>query len=173
MSIAVLHPELRPLSQGYGVQFSSNFLSTDLKGGAPRRRVDFDGTLDTVSVTWALDPFSYDYLQAFKRIALVGGVLPFVMELISETASPRPYTCYLVPNSFGLTEQRGLRYTVSAQLMIEPLDQAARKVYDDAIIMLFDKYGQNAPNVMDMLHDLIENRLPTVEIPTWTQLMPD
>jgi hypothetical protein len=99
-------------------------ISVELAGGAPRSRLDKVGGYYRVGCQWVLTPDDYTYIQNFYRVTTKQGSMPFIIELIIEDSSVRPYKAYFVANSLKLTEQRGLRYVVTAELRVAPGGQA-------------------------------------------------
>lgn len=117
-----------PDANGYRAIPGNSVVAIQLDGGGPRMRADQLGIVSTVDVQWTLDPDAYNYMLAFFRSGAgangVPGCLPFLCPLVgidnALSDTPQLYTCWFVPQTFGLKSQSGLTYIVGAQLWVVP-----------------------------------------------------
>jgi hypothetical protein len=111
--------QIRPDKSGYSFKYGPSAKSTKLDGGSSRYRADYDGANTQIEVTWILKPNQYDYIMAFYRKGTGNGSLPFLIDLILEGHTITEYTAHIVPGTFGLANQDGDAYTVTASLEVE------------------------------------------------------
>lgn len=105
-----------PDSSSYGVQFGKEVERAQLDGGAGRYRKDIFNASFMIPVIWICDPEEYTYLMAFYRTATKRGSLSFTVDLIIDSSELTEYEVHIVPETFGLTSQRGHTYIVGATL---------------------------------------------------------
>ena len=73
-------------------------------------------------------------------------------------AKLRDYQAHFVPGSLRLAAQRGLTYTVSAQLEVTPTQ--TDEDYDAAIIAAYESHGRRASYLGRELDDFVNDYLP-------------
>jgi len=165
MADIVLPPSFRPSNDGYTASLPVTFRSTELGGGAPRRRADSPTGLHRVSVTWKFDPIEYDFFMAFYRVGIKKGVLPFVMGLVIESSAILPYRCWISNEGISLSEQRGLSHVVGVTLLAEELTDVERDNYDKHLIDLYNIYNslEDLQTVTNFLDFVVNNKLPSAQ----------
>jgi hypothetical protein len=109
---------LRPESASYSVKYGAEAVNIDLDGGAGRYRLDIINASKKVNAQWILDSTEFEYLMAFYRSVANRGATTFQIELIIDGSDIGEVDAHFVPDSFELVAQRGLAYTVAAQLEI-------------------------------------------------------
>jgi hypothetical protein len=110
---------LPPSTGNYNVSFGNELVSVTLDGGLPRIRRDIAGACHTVTCSWLLDATAYNTLLTFYNTTVAKGSLPFLIDLIIDTASLVEYTAMFVPKSFSLSGQSGATYNVAAVLTVK------------------------------------------------------
>lgn len=119
-----LHLNLPPSSASYSADLAVGAVGSQTRGGAGRYRNDIIGGDSLVTVTWILGRTQYDFLVGFIEGLTENGTIPFTIDLIINNSLPDIRTVQVVPNTFQLIDQEGLRYTVSAQLAVRRSPQA-------------------------------------------------
>lgn len=109
-----------PDTNAYTVKPGTTVVQTQLDGGAPRTRADFDGAAEIVTVQWTVGKDGFEYLRAFYRTATGKGALPFTADLQIEAGAADTYTCYFQQDSFQLASVSGLTYVITATLLVLP-----------------------------------------------------
>lgn len=125
---------LPPTQADYTVKDGQEVVGVRLAGGAGRYRKDILNSTATVTCSWFLDSAGYKYLRAFYNTATERGSIPFLLDLILDLPTLTEHTVRFVPDTFTLTEQRGLSYTVSATLEVT---RVPPDIVDDALQILF------------------------------------
>lgn len=149
-----------PDSTSYGVEEGASVLSVELDGGLGRYRADILNASKRVSCTWIVGPGDFAYLQSFNRVFQRSGE-QFLVSLITQTAALEDHYAYIVPGSWRLTEQQGLRYTLSATLEVIPVVSADTGL-DDFVIAVRPEYGNDEEfqGVFAQLEQLTISGLP-------------
>jgi hypothetical protein len=127
-----------PNVDGYGHQQNAESLSAELDGGAPKVRRDIIGAAFLLDLSWVLDREGYTYARAFYRTATDHGSLPFTIDLIIEEDGLVEYEARFVPGSWKLSGQRGLSYSVTAQVWVSPPINPDEATDDAAIISAYE-----------------------------------
>lgn len=152
-----------PEQQGYSVESSADAVTRiQLDGGAGRYRQDLFGVSDLVTCSWILDPQEYNWFKAFYRVHSSGSI-PFLAELIVDSAELQEYECRIMPGTFKLDQQQGFAYFVSAVLECVAVNEPS-SVDDDNLMyisaLLGPDYFRIFTKVNDMLHLVTNIRLP-------------
>lgn len=151
---------LLPSKAGYTVTESAEaVLRAKVGAGLPRQRLDFASAPQQVAVTFSLDQGQYRYWRAFWRNGIAYGTLPFLIDLTIEDYELAEYEAMFVPGSVSLADVSGLRYQISGVLDVKP--NVADMEYDDALIMLYGLYGDDAKNMLNLLATLVNEDLPS------------
>jgi hypothetical protein len=103
---------------------ASGVLVAPLDGGAPRSRTDILGGWGTINVQWTTNPKGYEYLALAARYCDENGGYHFLIDLITSLSIIRETVAMFVPGTFKLSSYNGLTYICTAQLYVEPLDDA-------------------------------------------------
>lgn len=117
----ILHLRFCPLQAGYGAQFGSGIISTELPGGLPWSRLDTTGNVHNVSATWVLGPDDYCEFMGFVRNWENSGGDPFSIDLRLETPEALAYEAMFQPGSVALQSVNGNVFTVAGTLLVMPL----------------------------------------------------
>jgi hypothetical protein len=153
---------LIPDSAAYNAQGGTETLSTKLQGGLGRYRREQLGASDTITVQYTCNPIRYQYARSFYREATQMGSEPFQAQLLLDAPTLSDYKCYVVAESgFRLPNQVGLTYTVTLTLEVVPL-VAVDPAFDDAVILMYNVYGESGGNVLADFNNLVNNVFPTV-----------
>lgn len=155
---------LPPDNSGYASTEGVDVLVAKVDGGPARYRRDFIGATSTVNVTWRnVTKAGYAYLRAFYNTAVARGSLPFLADLILDSADLIEHECYFVPGSFGTQSVNGgVLFDVTAQLEVKPLpiDDALNQSYVD----VYTAFGEDAEEALALLEQLVNvdlnNALP-------------
>tara|TARA_Y100001973_G_C5206110_1_gene341641 strand:+ start:471 stop:947 length:477 start_codon:yes stop_codon:yes gene_type:complete len=147
-----------PDQSGYSVTDGNEVVATKLDGGASRYRRDILGATSTVTVQWSVGPDVYRYLRAFYKTATANGSSPFLIDLLLDEPSLTEHKAYFVPGSMRLQSQKGLQYVVAAQLEVTP--DLPDTAYDEAIVLMYEEYGTDAPAFLNQLEQLANVDLP-------------
>ena len=151
---------LTPTQASYSVEDGlPGIIRTDLKGGPPRYRKDFEGTAPIVNVQWVVTKGGYDYLCAFKRV-FEANVDPFLIDLIIGEAELRECSAKLIPQSFRLQTVTGTAYTVTAQLDVTPPEYSLDD--DMAYLWLFAIFNSGWEAWINRLHHILHDIAPKV-----------
>jgi hypothetical protein len=109
---------LPPSVSRYSVTFGNENVTVQLDGGLPRIRRDISGACHTVVCAWQLTVETYATMLTFYNTTILHGSLPFLIDLIIDTAVPTEYQASFVPETFTLADQAGSAYTVTATLKV-------------------------------------------------------
>lgn len=134
MSTFLIPPE----NSSYSLAQNVESLSEELDGGAPKIRRDIIGAAFKVDVSWIFNPEEYEYARAFYRTATDHGSLPFDIGLIIDEPSLVIYEARFVPGTWRLNSQKGLSYSVSAQLSVVVPVNPDEATDDAAIISAYE-----------------------------------
>lgn len=145
-------------ASAYSWIVGNEILQAVVDGGPSRTRIDFIGAPSIASIQLVLIESEYQYLNAFYRLSISRGSLPFVMDMILDDAPLQEYQCTFVPGTFSLNGKSGDAFIVTAQLEVKPL--AADDEYDGAIIMLFEEVGEDADLCINQLAHLANVDFP-------------
>lgn len=139
--------------------------SVQLDGGASyMRRGVLNGTR-TVTTTFTLDRDEYEVLCGFYALYLDRPQF-FLMDLIIDRADLEEHQFTFVKDTFRLTAQAGLSYTVTANLEVRPIVRAPSDSLIAARAILVGIYGseENGKRVaMDPLYEVINVIMPLNE----------
>jgi len=149
-----------PDQASYSTKDGNETLSVKLDGGQSRYRRDILEASSAVTVVWSATPGQFQYLRAFYKTVALRGALPFLIDLYLDLPTLTEHEVHFVPGSFGLTGQRGLQFTVSAQLEVKPLE--VDDEYNETIVMLYNEYGslEVAKATLDQLAQLVNVDMP-------------
>lgn len=149
---------------GYTVAFANEIITVKLAGGPSRRRKDFIGGADIVNVSYKLDPTQYQQFLDFYNHIIDSGALPFATQLIIDSSALQYYQCYIVENTFSLSEQSGLMYKLSFQIEATLLEEEL--VTGDEHKALFNQYGMDYELLFiadeDVLDQIVNVELPLI-----------
>jgi hypothetical protein len=111
---------LPPDQAQYAAKQYPTSVSTKLDGGASRFRADELGAAFLLDVQWTMSAANFLYLNAFYRTAVNNGADPFQIDLLIDDGIMRTYTAHFLPGTYGLIQQEGETFTVSAQIEVIP-----------------------------------------------------
>lgn len=160
-------PVLERLSEsgGYTVAYGNEYVSVKLAGGPSRRRKDFEGAANIVNVEYTLSGIEFRNFQNFYNGVIAKGVLPFATQLIIDSQEPEYFQCFIVPDSYSLSEQSGDMYKVSFQIEATTIGGGDEIPVEDTQA-LFNEYGMNYESLFisdeDLLNEIINVNLPTI-----------
>lgn len=140
-----------PDAAGYTFRDGRHVLGTRLMGGASRYRKDLAGSTSTVSVNWTTDREGYLYIRSFFNAIVQKGALPFLIDLVLDQPETTEHKAYFIPETLSLNGQRGLQYSVSAELEVYP---AAPWPYAEDYVAIYNEFGNTFryyENVLDIL----------------------
>ena len=121
-----------PLQEGYSVALGNGVYSIRTPAGPANLRKPLPGTVDMVTVAWSLDADEYAELVFMVDHQLARGAVTFLIDLVVDCGGLTEYKAQMVENTFGLTEQSGLTYTVGATLLVQrPSVSLSLQVYAD------------------------------------------
>lgn len=117
---------LCPTIESYSASPKSGVVSTEVDAGYSRVRQGHLRSPTIVEVSWKLYTFAdVEYLQAFYRVGINGGVDKFLLNLQGldqqdSATGLHEYVCLIVPNSFTSSENTGkFQFSYSASLEVE------------------------------------------------------
>lgn len=158
-------PVLERLSEsgGYSVAYGTEYVSVKLAGGPSRRRRDFDGAAHIVNVEYTLSGKEFKNFQNFYNGVIARGSLPFATQLIINNLQPEYYRCFIVADSYSLSEQSGDMYKISFQIEATNFDTSDEIPIEDTQA-LFNEYGFDYEPLFiadeDTLHLIVNVKLP-------------
>jgi len=149
-----------PNQASYSVKDGNETLSVKLDGGQSRYRRDILEASSIVDVAWSVNGAEFQYLRAFYKTTSRRGSLPFLIDLYLDLPTLTEHEAYFVKDTVKFPSQRGLEFTVSAQLEVKPLE--ADDDYNQAIVDLYNEYGsyEAAQEVLAQLEQLTNVDLP-------------
>ena len=142
-----------PNQASYSVKDGDEVDWTKLDGGAGRYRRDILNSTRSVTVQWTVGPELYEYLRAFYKVAVVQASTPFKIDLILDKPTLTEHDAYFVPSTMKLDAQKGLSYTLSAQLEVVPIETDFAQ--DSTLIALWQEFGADWPYWADQLAQLV------------------
>jgi hypothetical protein len=105
---------------GYSGEFSHDAIGVKLAGGAMRIRADFTGAAQSARISLLLNQQSdYAVFMSFWAFDTRRGTLPFLVDLILESAFPMQYMCRMVPGTFKMNKVEGHSRRVSMEVEAE------------------------------------------------------
>jgi hypothetical protein len=116
VTAALIYP---PVRDGYNFAPAYNTIEVKLDGGRSRKRLDILGGTHMVSAQWILTQAQYSRFMGFFRSTLANGTLPFLVDLLTDTAVVMPHIARCVGYLPKLTQQRGQAYWVTADLEVD------------------------------------------------------
>lgn len=116
---------LAPDQAGYATRDGDGVLSTMLDGGASRYRQDVVNAHALINVQWRVNPEEFRYLRSFYNLLTAKGAKVFLIDLYLDSENLTEHECHFVPGSFRLTGQRGMQFSISAQLEAKPVKLTA------------------------------------------------
>lgn len=149
---------LVPSQAGYSVDYGQASLYVELSGGPGASRRDFLGNVARVSVSWSLPTSEANYLLSFRRSATNYESEPFLIDLCIDEAEIKEYEAKFIPGSFRLIGYRGNERSYAAELEVKP--SMGDVDYDAALVMMYDNYGENGGEILNLLEELVNEDLP-------------
>lgn len=149
---------IAPTSPAYRVKRGDENITTKLSGGFSRSRRDQLGAGMNVAVSWMVNADGFQYLTAFYNTITKVGSLPFLMDLMIDTAPLAEHECKFVPGSFGLEQTSGDTHIFSAQLEVKPL--IPNEAADTAYVDMYELYGTELDTVLAGLDHLANTVFP-------------
>lgn len=147
-----------PAQRGYSVDMRSSALQTDLRGGLNRARKDQSRPDYRASLSYTIPAREApSWAALYDRLAMTGEA--FQVDLIADAFALTPYECKLVPGSFQIAYIDGARARVSYQADATP-DPSFTPASDEALMDLFETYGEDADSVLALLAQLVNEDLP-------------
>lgn len=146
-----------PDNASYTFEPGSSVLSTKMMGGASRYRKDLINPTSKVSVNWTTDTDGYLYIRSFFRAIIEEGSLPFLIDLVLDEPGLTEHKAYFVPGSFRLNSQKGLTYSVSAELEVY---QAAVPAFAKDFVYIYNEFGNTFRYYENALDILINESWP-------------
>jgi len=128
-----------PNQNSYRVKDGETTIAVKLDGGASRYRRDILNAYFMIDCEWRLSQDDYQYFRAFYSTETINGSLPFLIDLITDTADLVEHEAQFVPDSMQLSVYNGGYFTIRAQLEVKPV--ARDTTLDAALVMLFTQYG--------------------------------
>lgn len=128
-----------PNQQSYRVQKPTQFVQTELEGGASRTRQDRIGEPYRVDCTWSCTPKQYVTISGFFRDRIQNGTRVFRIPLLIDVPALVNYRARLLGKAEELSSNQGLLHTVSATLEVLPNPMVSfnlncQSVSDDRVI---------------------------------------
>lgn len=113
--------DILPDQRGYSVSEQPKYYRAIADGAAGNYSKGLEGYY-LVDCSWQLDVAEYVALSAFMR-ARKADMDSFKTKLITEVAFAEDHIAFLVENTYMLTDQQGMAYTVRASLMAKPVQR--------------------------------------------------
>jgi len=149
-----------PDRDGYSFTDGTQILSVKLDGGASKYRQDILDAASNFNVSWTCDPDEYNYLRAFYKKVVNYGALPFLIDLYYDNPFElTEHTAHIVPGTFGLKSQSGLKFIVSATIEVDQIDMDQNNI-DSA--MLYGLFGNEYQTYNDLFDNLMNVQLPAI-----------
>lgn len=133
-------------------------IGVELDGGSPRLRADYVGAWGTIDVSWVLDGFKFQVFEAFYHNQTLKGASNFEMLLMTDGSEMVTHECQFVPGTKRAKTIGGTARMVTATLRVKPIDR--NEDMDEALLMLYENYGNNASNFLNALEQLVNVDMP-------------
>lgn len=143
--------------EGYNFDDGEAVLRAKMSSGPSRQRLDMLDAPIEADVTLMLDPAEYQYWRAFFRYTLVRGTLPFLLDLVVDSAATTEHEVKIIPGTMR-TGIQGEAHIV--QFRLEVLLSDDDEVGGEAIVMLYELYGDGAPAMLAALAELVNVQIP-------------
>lgn len=154
-----LHFRFCPAQAGFGAQFGTGVISTDLPGGLPWSRLDTTGNVHRVPATWVLGADDYCEFMGFVRNWENSGGDPFTVDLRLETPDTQTYEATFEVGTIALQSINGNAFTVAGTLLVMPLfldpctDECAARATVGAI------FGDDICEMIDLLDHIVSDEM--------------
>lgn len=153
----MLQLNLTALQDGYQVDMTPSSRQVELRGGLPSERADLGLSDYTVRVTWVVDNETQQALETFYRAVTLSGE-KFLCSLVVEDFTVKTYVVEFAPGSLEFSEHEATQRLASAVLLVEP---AAEPEEDEALLDIYEIYGEEAADVLNLLAQLVNEDLPS------------
>lgn len=153
-----------PDAPAYTVTDGIEAARTQLDGGKGRYRSDTLNASYTVKVSWTFTKAKFNYFQAFWKSVSVGGSMPFLIDLITDSCTElEEHTVHIVPGSVTTSAVVGHSFKVDAQLEVMPIIRP--EGYYEAEILAYEIAGEDVLNydLSELLNQL--NQFTNVDLP--------
>lgn len=144
------------LQAGYSANIGNGVIAQVLDGGAPRFRRALKGTVHGSNVSWVVNASGYQYLMAFYRVWARNPNQPFLIDLCIDNGIVEPYEAFF-DGAPSLTEKKGKILTVSATLIVKPLETSDE--LDDLLVNVGNE-GASFIELTQPLEELVNEDLP-------------
>jgi len=144
---------------GYSIDDGESVLRAKLSSGPSRLRLDMLDAPIGAQVNMVLSPAQYQYWRAFYRTIIEHGVLPFLLDLVVDSAIATAHEVKIVPGSLRTGVQGDAHIVQMAlEVTLNPYDPDT----DAAFVAIYDSFGDNASEVLGALEHLVNFDLPAV-----------
>ncbi len=143
--------------EGYSIDDGQAVLMAKLNSGPSRFRLDMLGAPLVISISLMLEPYQYQYWRAFYRSTITRGSLPFLLDLVVEDQAVDEYQVQIMPGTLR-TSIRGTVHIVEFQVEAKTAQDDPEE--DATILMLYDLYGVEAADILNLLAKLANVDLP-------------
>lgn len=151
--------QLLPAREGYSFADDSGaVIRAKVSAGPSFQRLDMIGGPAEVNVTFRMTGAEYDYWRAFHRSTIAVGSEPFLLDLILDQSTLTEHQVKIIPGSLRMGGVSGDRHVVEMRLEAQLADSDPD--YDAALVMMFELYGADGSDVLDLLAVLVNDLLP-------------
>lgn len=108
-----------------------------------------------IQAQWILKDSAYSDFASFYNTDIAGGVLPFSLNLSTDSPFLQPHLCVFM--AISATHIKGV-FRIEATLAAQPIPHEAD--CDRSIIALYECYGQQSDDILLCLADLVNTTFP-------------
>lgn len=150
MTAPTIPSGFEPLTAGYSFGAPGGVKRSEVAGGLARYGLEWDGGVQTFSVTLLLDRMQFSVWNAFFHRKIDKGAVAFTMPLDSGFGK-QPHLVNIVPGSYTVAEVNAavasVRFDVEAESQAYLLDDEEA----DALISMYEEYRDGVQSLLDRL----------------------
>lgn len=148
-----------PRREDYSAQFGQAARLSLRQSTLPRGRADLAERAIEARLSWRLGGTDLaGMLALISRLETTGEEIE--IPLLLQDFTLRNYRCRLVPGSVQISQAIATRQTISATFEVDPLTDLFTPAIDEALMDMFEAYGDGALEIANLLAQLVNEDLP-------------
>jgi hypothetical protein len=143
--------------EGYSFDDGDAVLRAKLSSGPSRTRLDMLDAPIECNIQLVLSADEYQYWTAFKRTTIARASMPFLIDLVVDSAEIAEYQVLIIPGTLK-TNIQGTAHIVS--MGVEMVATVADPATDVALLMIYELYGSRGADFLNRLEQFANFQLP-------------